>query len=264
MEPTKAPWADPAVASVPSAGSASGDVPPVSNRRGVHTGTPVKPLIEVDPQLPKVLPNGRPSSWEPATKRIKTQRDVHAALTGSTLRDFVAFTLVLSEAVIGVPNSQPCRESEGCKAVITALEQLSTFCNETPTVSHAVRYGNPAFRTWFDKMQSAAPELVYNMLGDDIGEATVELIPYFIDSFGNRSRIDYGTGHETTFLMLLFCLFTLGILKEEDKHAVVTRVFRRYLMLMRQLQTTYWCVRQRPPAWHVHPCSGIRLLTQRS
>ena len=33
-----------------------------------------------------------------------------------------------------------------------------------------------------------------------------ELASYFADSFGNATRIDYGTGHETTFVALLYCL----------------------------------------------------------
>ena len=36
--------------------------------------------------------------------------------------------------------------------------------------------------------------------------AAAELASYFADSFGNATRIDYGTGHETTFVALLYCL----------------------------------------------------------
>ncbi len=42
----------------------------------------------------------------------------------------------------------------------------------------------------------------------DFGRASAaaELASYFADSFGNATRIDYGTGHETTFVALLYCL----------------------------------------------------------
>ena len=42
----------------------------------------------------------------------------------------------------------------------------------------------------------------------DLGRASTatELASYFADSFGNATRIDYGTGHETTFVALLYCL----------------------------------------------------------
>eukprot|EP00955_Chlamydomonas_euryale_P046724 353484-Chlamydomonas_euryale.AAC.6 len=44
-----------------------------------------------------------------------------------------------------------------------------------------------------------------------------QLSPYLADSFGNATRIDYGTGHETTFAALLFCLARLGLLTEDDR-----------------------------------------------
>lgn len=76
-------------------------------------------------------------------------------------------------------------------------------------------------------------------LPEELKSACVELVPYFTDSFGNSSRIDYGTGHETNFAAWLYCLARLGIIKEEDYHAVVARVFVKYLELMRKLQLVY-------------------------
>lgn len=50
---------------------------------------------------------------------------------------------------------------------------------------------------------------------------------YFMDSFGNFSRIDYGTGHEIAFIMFLCCLFKIGALGEADKPAVPCKLFAR-------------------------------------
>ena len=36
------------------------------------------------------------------------------------------------------------------------------------------------------------------------------------------------------------CLAKLGVVGEEDRQALVTRVFVAYLKLMRKLQTSYW------------------------
>ena len=39
-----------------------------------------------------------------------------------------------------------------------------------------------------------------------------------IESFGNPTRIDYGTGHEMNFVMFLSTLFMVGALnKDEDR-----------------------------------------------
>ena len=39
----------------------------------------------------------------------------------------------------------------------------------------------------------------------------VELAGYLEESFGNPTRIDYGTGHETTF-MIFICAFPFCVL----------------------------------------------------
>lgn len=148
--------------------------------------------------------------------------------------------MALNESVIGVKNSDPCSVSPAVQALLDCLTKLDEFVKATPAVTQEVRYGNPAFRDWYDKMKDAAPELVYNIVGDDLGEATIEILPYLLDSFGNRTRIDYGTGHETAFVCFLYCLFCLGVLKEDDCKATVIKVFHAYLALMRDIQTTYW------------------------
>jgi len=81
--------------------------------------------------------------------------------------------------------------------------------------------------------------LLTDILGDDFRHASVEITPYILDSFGNKSRIDYGTGHETNFFAFLFCLAKLGLIKESDRVAIVTRVTQSYMELMRKLQRTY-------------------------
>lgn len=63
------------------------------------------------------------------------------------------------------------------------------------------------------------------ILPPELSAAAVELAPYFCESWGNATRIDYGTGHETTFVAWLACLELLGLLKESDFEAVAFRVF---------------------------------------
>lgn len=240
MNPTRAPWADGANVDVQPSDPQSEDVEPVV-RRSHHTGAPVQALIPANPALPIPKRSAWPATWQPASKMIRTPEDVKQALKGSTLHSFVCFTMALNESVIGMKNSDPCSVSPAVQALLDCLAKLDELIKSTPAVTHEVRYGNPAFRDWYDKMKDAAPELVYNIVGDELGEATIELLPYFLDSFGNRTRIDYGTGHETAFVSFLYCLFCLGVLKEDDCKATVIKGFRAYLSLLRDIQTTYWC-----------------------
>ena len=66
-----------------------------------------------------------------------------------------------------------------------------------------------------------------------------ELAGYLSESFGNATRIDYGTGHELAFLVFLRCLDRLGVLQPSDRRSVVLVVLHAYLTLMRHVQNTY-------------------------
>ena len=65
-------------------------------------------------------------------------------------------------------------------------------------------------------MAESADELISSVLPQRLQAASVELAPYLVDSIGNSTRIDYGTGHETTFCALLCCLAKLGVLTKDD------------------------------------------------
>ena len=69
--------------------------------------------------------------------------------------------------------------------------------------------------------------------------AIPELKDYLMDSFGSYERIDYGTGHELNFILLLLCLFKLQIFGAEDLQCVINCIFQKYLVLMRKIQLTY-------------------------
>ncbi|ONK74109.1 uncharacterized protein A4U43_C03F2860 [Asparagus officinalis] len=128
-------------------------------------------------------------------------------------------------------------------SLLSLLETLIPIADEIPPLPHSARYGNPAFRLWHEKLESSAGSLLLPLLQQnqelvDAG-AVIELVPYLLDSFGNPSRIDYGTGHETNFAAFLFCLARLDLIKEQDYPAIVLRVFVKYVDLMRKLQLQY-------------------------
>lgn len=58
-------------------------------------------------------------------------------------------------------------------------------------------------------------------------------------SFGSGPRLDYGTGHELSFLCYLLILRLVGVFTEEDEQAMVTRVFVAYIALVRKLQKVF-------------------------
>jgi serine/threonine-protein phosphatase 2A activator len=88
-------------------------------------------------------------------------------------------------------------------------------------------------------LKSNAAELVKNVLPDHLQAATIELVAYLVDAFGNSTRIDYGTGHELTFIFFLMALFKIGALDKSDELSIAIKVYNKYLNFARKLQVTY-------------------------
>lgn len=119
------------------------------------------------------------------------------------------------------------------------MEQLVTTHPAADLVSS--RFGKPEFREFYDDLATNLTQILKSSaipnLDDD---AIVELGAYLLDSWGNRTRIDYGSGHELNFLSFLLCLDQLKIITAKVYSAVVLKVFLRYLDVMRKIQTMYW------------------------
>lgn len=88
-----------------------------------------------------------------------------------------------------------------------------------------LNYQNVFFIIYF-LLQNAADELK-DIFPQDLYKAIPELVYYLLESFGNPTRIDYGTGHEMAFIMFLCCMFKIGAFEMNDKTAVGTKVFNR-------------------------------------
>ena len=65
--------------------------------------------------------------------------------------------------------------------------------------------------------------------------------PYLLTSFGSFTRMDYGTGHETSFALFLLCLTLVRFFVPEPRveRQMVLNVYVRYLRLCWRLQDVY-------------------------
>lgn len=79
------------------------------------------------------------------------------------------------------------------------------------------------------------------MLPAEFHPAVPYLSPYFLTSFGSFLRMDYGSGHETSFVVFLLCLSLLGFFtsEQDEERQVVLLLFTRYLKLCWRLQDVY-------------------------
>ncbi|XP_057526748.1 uncharacterized protein LOC130805926 [Amaranthus tricolor] len=196
-------------------------------------------ILSPVPQPSPVPPLSPPFNFIPPTKRISSPKDASYFVNSSTGKSFLGFIAFLSYSIRGHKISDPCPISHTLSQIISFLDSLISLIHSIPPAQQSSRYGNLSFRVWHEEFSQLSHKFMLDILPNEIKGSSVEILPYFLDSFGNSSRIDYGTGHETNFAAWLYCLARLGLIKEEDYQAVVSRVFVKYLDLMRKLQLVY-------------------------
>jgi len=187
--------------------------------------------------VPVVQP---PYAFQVPRKRINNPSDIEHFQQSEGGKTFLGFVAALSDSVKGKKLSDYCRQSPMIVSLGKILSEMSSWVDQLPPKQQPARYGNPTFREWQTWLEERGPSLIAQILPDSMKLGVMELFPYFADSFGNATRIDYGTGHEANFAAWLTCLARLGLVNEDDYQALVTHVFVQYLDLMRKLQTTYW------------------------
>uniref|UniRef100_A0A7S2R8T0 Serine/threonine-protein phosphatase 2A activator n=1 Tax=Mucochytrium quahogii TaxID=96639 RepID=A0A7S2R8T0_9STRA len=167
-------------------------------------------------------------------RRISNQVHLQAFLKSETCDGLVAFLENLNAAAIGKRNwkgsENGCPEvAEMCKLLERALDRISDF----PPVKENARFGNSAFRSWLDAIKTSSVDEMEVLSG----EHKEELAGYWWNSFGNGKRLDFGTGHEASFLVWLYAVFKMGHCSNLE--AMVLYVFPKYLKVVRKLQAVY-------------------------
>jgi serine/threonine-protein phosphatase 2A activator len=171
-------------------------------------------------------------------------------------KDILGFILALNSSVQGITITEGLQADESVftKELCSVLVEFKRWIAEIPPQVQEQRFGNKSFRTWIDRVAQNIERCLENILLADIHAADVkeecrgkiprglvnELVPYILASFGDRVRIDYGTGHELNFIALLCCLSKIGLFGKARYSELVFRVFTCYLDLMRELQMVYW------------------------
>jgi hypothetical protein len=178
----------------------------------------------------------------------------HAAfLRSPVLEDFFRFLGALITACSDQPNLSPSSSVPPFVSEIeTIMNELISWVTEIPPISQPMRYGNKAFRIWHTRLVKSVIGISKRILNAGSKSTTlkesnsitpgaeIEIAAYLVDSFGNPTRIDYGTGHETNFFIFLYCLGRLGLFQPQDLSSLALRAFPSYLKVCRKLQRTYW------------------------
>ncbi|GAV54988.1 hypothetical protein ZYGR_0AS03110 [Zygosaccharomyces rouxii] len=177
-------------------------------------------------------------------KRLTTDEDMKIWIDSTTMNSLVDFVTALADSVKGRENSdykEPINEA--VERTMQLLQKVNDLIDKYPVIQDAntSRFGKVEFRDFYDDLQKQAKELVtkaYPSLNENQAE---ELSVYLYESWGNKRRIDYGSGHELNFICFLYGLYVYKVFDlERDATDLVLKVFIKYLGIMRVLETKYW------------------------
>ncbi|PSK36021.1 Serine/threonine-protein phosphatase 2A activator 2 [Elsinoe australis] len=217
----------------------SSKLPKLTPRRSSkQTEGPAKPR----PETPHfTAPPQRDSfTFVRPSRRILSKKDHDIFLASPSHELVTAFVFTLSESVEDTSISSV--ESRDQDPIITSLlkvlDEAESIVAECPPVDTESRFGNKSFQDFVDKVESRLGS--WHEFLQVPKEAVIEVSTYLQHSFGNRSRIDYGSGHELNFVVWLLCLNRLSLLPRSTFPHIALVVFPRYLRLMRLVQVTYY------------------------
>jgi serine/threonine-protein phosphatase 2A activator len=167
-------------------------------------------------------------------KKINDGDDVQFWLKSKAYTDIMTFVLQLnfsmfpqkfsSGDIIETFELEPPGQTANLSAVVLSLQdlvsKLEKIIDEAPPDPGPRRFGNVSFRKWYEIVESRLPKLLDEHLPEVVlsfgsNQSTEvlsksELTSYLLGSFGSAQRLDYGTGHELSFLAFIACIWRLG------------------------------------------------------
>lgn len=172
-------------------------------------------------------------------KRVNNLGDLALWQRSRAYHDLIGYINGTSSAIQGIRTTDEMYESEILRKLMSLLDALERLVEQHPPLEQPQRFGNKAYRDWAGTMRDQLPDLLAELLPATKHKYLNELLQYLTEAFGNATRIDYGTGHELSFLFFLCALFKAEILLEQDIVSAALRLFNRYLDFVRQLQRIY-------------------------
>ena len=191
-------------------------------------------------------------------KKINEGHDVTAFLMSRAYSDIMTFVLQLNYAMFprytpsttaALSNTQTWELdntiidfSNTVNRLRNLLADIENIINETPPDPGPRRFGNISFRKWAESVENQSKVLLERHLpaGTFRVRSTSEMGPheelasYLLGSFGSSQRLDYGTGHELSFLAFLGGIWKLGGFGEskspgDEERGIVIGVIEPYV-----------------------------------
>lgn len=227
-----------------------------------------KPAPELPP-IPDISPNEllhqiEQSGFSTPQKCINSGADLESFINRSSayirLRGLIQ-CISLKVTLKKLPTAATGKSSQ---SVINALDKVIEIIDDVAPLEGPRRFGNLAFRTFHDKLDKNADSILRSTIGapnekfieattrelssnsatkNPVSESRIdpytELVPYFLGSFGSRQRLDFGTGHELSFLAFFGGLLSVGLLEEYIEGEDILFIFESYFNIIRKLIIKY-------------------------
>ena len=172
-------------------------------------------------------------------KMINEGQDVSTFLVSLAYTDIMTFLMQLNRSMFPIATGSDAQRdaaavqdmppneslfSDTIRRLRSLLEDLEQLIEAHPPDLGPRRFGNVSFRKWCEAVESAAPALlrahvpVTSLDVHYTSDTTPydELEAYLLGSFGSGQRLDYGTGHELSFLAFLGCMWKLGGFQNQE------------------------------------------------
>lgn len=129
-------------------------------------------------------------------------------------------------------------KSENVKRLLGMISEILNLIDVTPPLEGPRRFGNLACRDWHDKLVANADEYLYNFDSKIDPGFMLEVKSYLLNAFGSKTRLDYGTGHELSFVAFMGSLLRFNLLPDITGQELLI-VFSKYYDLVRRLILVY-------------------------
>ena len=133
--------------------------------------------------------------------------------SSSAYRTIIDFIYCLQASVKNVKLSQMQKTNNECLLEFDNLySKLEDLYIKNPPKEGDEKFTDPVFKKYHSDLEKEYENILKTTIlkSENTPENLIlELKSYFMDSFGNPSRIDYGTGHELNYFCFLLVLFLL-------------------------------------------------------
>ena len=158
-------------------------------------------------------------------------------------KNIVDFLYSIQAKIKGKKRSEIEKTTNECLLEFDNLYyKLDEIYKNNPPKEGEARYEDQVFKRYHSDLEKDYETIMNTTIlkSDKTPKNLIlEIKSYFLDSFGNPYRLDYGTGHELNYLCFLYILYKAGMYTSDDFPYLALNIFYRYILFMRKLQSNY-------------------------